>query len=159
MKKPALRNCSISTCDTKRALDKGFYQIPEHDIKRKKWFKVCGIPLTKKVTIICWKHFKSDQFRGKIDASKRIFGHLIKNAFPTENLPSTPLIVNLNRDFELGRRVEIKLPVQKPQPESSSLKLPNNEHDYSRKSLNPLDMIKKLKRQVKFLNQSSIEST
>ena len=146
--KPDLRNCEISSCGTKKATDKGFYTIPEHEKRRKAWFDACGIPLTKKKTRICWRHFKPDQFRNKIDVAKGLFGCLKKDAFPTEFLPGDPIKVNPDSDFDLGRSEEIKIPVKKSSAESVNLMKSDKEHDYAQNCSNPFDLVKKLKDQV-----------
>ena len=156
VKKPVLRNCAVLSCGTKKAKDKGFYIIPQHERKRKAWFEACGIPLSEKQTRICWKHFKPDQFRNKIDVANGLFGCLVKDAFPTEFLPGAPIKVNLDSpDFDLGSNVEIDIPVQKIQPESENLTKSDDEHDYTQKCLNPYDMIKKLQRQVQLLKNQN----
>ena len=57
-KKPVLRNCAVPSCGTKKAQDKGFYEIPKIPKLRKAWFEACGITLSDKQTRTCWKHFK-----------------------------------------------------------------------------------------------------
>ena len=155
LSKPVLRNCEISSCGTKKATDKGFYTIPEHEIRRKAWFDACGIPLTKKKTRICWRHFKPDQFRNKIDPSKGLFGCLKKDAFPTEFLPGEPIKVNSDSDFDLGRSEEIKIPEQISSAESVNLTKSDKEHDYAQNCPNPFDLIKKLKHQVQLLKNQN----
>ena len=85
-----------------------------HPIYDVRGFEACDIPPKDTKTLICWRHFKSDQFRGAVDVEKGIFGPLVKNAIPTEFLPGSPIIVSQNSpDFDLGGRVEIKNPLPK----------------------------------------------
>ena len=108
--------------------------------------------MTKKKTIICWKHFKPDQFRNKINVSKGLFRSLIKDAFPTDFLPGAPI---KDSDFDLGRSEEIKIPAKKSFSESVNLKKSDKEHDYAQESSNPYDLIKKLRHQVQLLKNQN----
>ena len=110
-----MRKCAVSSCDTK-ALDRGFYKVPDSNpVRKKAWTDACGIKSDESAAkLICWKHFKSDQFKKEISVDRGIFGRLKKNATPTEFLPGPPITVNLEAaDFNLGSETVIEIPTKK----------------------------------------------
>lgn len=58
-KRTIYKSCSIGTCSTYNVNTKGFYQVPEHSLKRSDWLDACKLPPTSTANsaTICWNHF------------------------------------------------------------------------------------------------------
>lgn len=154
--KERFRNCAVPSCGTRKAKDIGFYRVPDDPVRRKGWCEACNIPYKESTILICWRHFKSDQFRNEINIENRKFSHLKKDALPTEFLPGKPIIVSQsNPDFDLGGSVDIQIPDPKIPSEPIIHTKLEDDHSYTTKTANPADEIKKLKRQVQLLKNKN----
>ena len=82
-----VRKCPVSNCDFKH--QRGFFNIPDHPVRRKAWTEACELPVSANRPI-CWKHFKISDFKKEIsadDLEKYTFGQLKKNVVPSQRLP------------------------------------------------------------------------
>jgi hypothetical protein len=85
-----VRKCPILKCDFKHT--KGFFNIPEHPVRRKAWAEACKLPPSSNKPI-CWQHFKISDFKKEItkkDLENYTFGQLKKDTVPSQRLPSDP---------------------------------------------------------------------
>ena len=82
-----VRKCPVSNCDFKH--QRGFFNIPDHPVRRKAWAEACELPVSGNRPI-CWKHFKISDFKKEIsadDLERFTFGQLKKNVVPSQCLP------------------------------------------------------------------------
>ena len=102
-----VRKCPISKCDFKH--NKGFFNIPEHPVRRKAWAEACKLPPSSNKPI-CWKHFKISDFKKEItnkDLESYTFGQLKLNTVPSQRLPSDSVLTpeqseNVENQTETG---------------------------------------------------------
>ena len=99
-----IRKCPVKSCDYRS--DKGFYNIPEHPVRRQAWINACQLspPYNKK---ICYQHFRVTDFIKEItdeDIAQARFGKLKKWMVPTQNLPGDSEI-NSKEDTNIAENV------------------------------------------------------
>jgi len=81
------RKCPVQSCDFRSS--KGFYNIPEHPVRRQAWVEACKLVLPYNKPI-CYRHFNMSDFLKEItdeDIAQLKFGSLKKNVVPSQNLP------------------------------------------------------------------------
>ena len=81
------RKCPVQSCDFRSS--KGFYNIPEHPVRRQAWVEACKLVLPYNKPI-CYRHFNMSDFLKEItdeDINQLKFGSLKKNVVPSQNLP------------------------------------------------------------------------
>lgn len=105
-KRQKFRKCAIKTCET--YAQSGFSIIPEHPVQRNAWITACEFPDNVKGARICYKHFKTTDFKSEIDFDNLPqwpckFPPVKPSAVPSLFLPSSiesPSIVFENQFLE-----------------------------------------------------------
>ena len=145
--------CPVRGCVTRGK--KGFYQIPEHPLRRSQWVQALKFSTdVKKSTTVCWKHFKKEDFEVEMDpqfVNELGMGRLKRMVVPSLLLPEDP--VELDMDIDLTEEsvvTQVEQPVVNTEQTNSDssgdlviIFKPFEEHNYANPNTDPKILEKK----------------